>query len=63
MVAALITPEELRRIPKQLRRIAEARCAHECWHQELAPQGFKLRAQILNFAGGMPGDVMIFRRW
>ena len=56
MAAGLITPEELR-------RIAEARCAHERWQQELAPHGFKLRAQIMSFAGGMPGDVGIFLGW
>ena len=41
---------------------SRARRTHEFWQQELAPQGFKLGAQILNFPGGVPGDVGIFRR-
>ena len=40
-----------------------ARRGYEFWQQELAPQGFKVRAQIMNFPGGMPGDVGIFLRW
>jgi hypothetical protein len=31
--------------------------------KELEPQGYKLRAQIMDFPGGMPGDVGIFLRW
>jgi hypothetical protein len=40
-----------------------AKRAHEFWEKELAPQGYKLRAQIMDFPGGMPGDVGIFLRW
>jgi hypothetical protein len=40
-----------------------ARRGYEFWQQELEPQGYKLRAQILDFPGGMPGDVGIFLRW
>jgi hypothetical protein len=40
-----------------------AKKAYEFWHQELEPHGYKLRAQILDFPGGMPGDVGIFLRW
>jgi len=27
------------------------------------PQGFRLKAQILNFPGGMPGDVGLIVSW
>lgn len=40
-----------------------AKHAHEFWKQQLEPQGYKLRAQVLDFPGGMPGDVGIFLRW
>lgn len=37
--------------------------AHEFWHKELAPKGYKVRAQIMDFPGGVPGDVGIFLSW
>ena len=40
-----------------------AKRAHEFWQKELQPQGYKVRAQIMDFPGGMPGDVGIFLRW
>ena len=40
-----------------------ARRAFEFWQKELEPRGYKLRAQIMDFPGGMPGDVGIFLRW
>lgn len=40
-----------------------AKHAHEFWQKEMAPQGYKLRAEIMDFPGGMPGDVGIFLRW
>ena len=40
-----------------------AKRAHEFFKQELEPKGFKARAQILDFPGGVPGDVGIFLRW
>jgi hypothetical protein len=30
---------------------------------QLEPKGYKLRAQIMDFPGGMQGDVGIFLRW
>jgi hypothetical protein len=47
--------------PKTLTGFAQ--CAYEFWQKELEPQGYKLRAQIIDFLGGMPGDVGIFLRW
>jgi hypothetical protein len=40
-----------------------ARRAYEFWQRELEPQGYKLRAQIMDFPGGVPGDVGVFLRW
>jgi hypothetical protein len=40
-----------------------AKRAHEFWHQELEPQGYKVRAQIMDFPGGVPGDVGLFLTW
>jgi hypothetical protein len=47
--------------PKTLTGFAKR--AYEFWRQELEPQGYRLRAQILDFPGGVPGDVGIFLRW
>jgi len=40
-----------------------AKRAHEFWQKELQPRGYKVRAQILDFPGGVPGDVGIFLKW
>jgi hypothetical protein len=40
-----------------------AKRAYEFWQKELEPQGYKLRAQVMDFPGGMPGDVGMFLRW
>ena len=40
-----------------------AKRAHEFFLKELQPKGYKVRAQIMDFPGGMPGDVGIFLRW
>ena len=40
-----------------------AKKGHEFYEKELAPLGYKVRAQIMDFPGGMPGDVGIFLRW
>jgi hypothetical protein len=47
--------------PKSLTGFAKV--AYEFWQKELESQGYKLRAQIMDFPGGMPGDVGIFLRW
>jgi hypothetical protein len=47
--------------PKSLTGFAKV--AYEFWQKELEPQGYKLRAQIMDFPGGMPGDVGLFLRW
>jgi hypothetical protein len=40
-----------------------AKRAHEFFQKELRPRGYKARAQILDFPGGVPGDVGIFLSW
>ena len=40
-----------------------AKRAHEFFLKELEPKGYKVRAQILDFPGGVPGDVGLFLRW
>jgi CBS domain-containing protein len=33
------------------------------WEQELKPAGFRLSAHVLEFPGGMPGDIGLFLVW
>jgi hypothetical protein len=33
------------------------------WHRELRPRGFHLAARVLDFPGGMPGDIGLFLIW
>jgi CBS domain-containing protein len=33
------------------------------WERELKPHGFRLAARVLDFPGGMPGDVGLFLLW
>jgi hypothetical protein len=40
-----------------------AKRAYGFYLREMQPLGFKLRAQILNYPGGMPGDVGLFLSW
>jgi hypothetical protein len=37
--------------------------AFEFFKTELQPQGYRLRAEIINFPGGMPGEVAITLAW
>jgi hypothetical protein len=36
---------------------------HGFWQQHLKPRGYKLKCQIVDFPGGMPGDVGITLSW
>jgi len=36
---------------------------HEFWQQHLRPRGYKLKVQIIDFPGGMPGDVGMSLSW
>jgi hypothetical protein len=40
-----------------------AKKAHAFYEKELAPLGYKVRAQIMDYPGGVPGDVGLFLRW
>jgi hypothetical protein len=36
---------------------------YEWWERDLAPGGFTFSARVIDFPGGMPGDVGIFIGW
>ncbi|MGD9670607.1 MAG: hypothetical protein AB7U75_16430 [Hyphomicrobiaceae bacterium] len=40
-----------------------AKKAFDFYQKELRPLGYKLHAEIINFPGGMPGDVGLFLKW
>ena len=40
-----------------------ARRAYEFYLKEMHPLGFRVRAQILNYPNGMPGDVGLYLSW
>ena len=42
---------------------ARPKLAYEFWHDRLRPLGFGLKAEILDYPGGMPGDVGLFLTW
>ena len=47
--------------PKTL--VGFAARAYEFYQKELQPHGYRLRAEILDFPGGMPGEVGITLAW
>ncbi len=47
-------PETLTGRPRQ---------AYELWRDQLRDAGFKLNAMIIDWPGGLPGDVGFFLRW
>jgi hypothetical protein len=40
-----------------------AKKAYDYYMAELKPLGFKLNAQVLDYPGGMPGDIGLYLRW
>jgi len=46
--------ETLTGLPKEL---------YEFWAKHLRPRGYKLRVQIIDFPGGMPGDIGMTLSW
>ena len=42
---------------------AGARLVHKYWKDNLRAGGFKFEARIINYPGGMPGDVGLFFAW
>jgi hypothetical protein len=47
-------PETLTGRPRQ---------AYELWREHLRPAGYRLAAMIIEWPGGLPGDVGFFLRW
>ena len=41
----------------------KAKELYQAYEKVAKPQGFKLKASIINFPGGMPGDVGLFLDW
>lgn len=37
--------------------------AYEFWHERLLPLGFHLKAQVLDYPGGLPGDIGFILSW
>ena len=37
--------------------------AYDYYVKHLAPLGYKMRMEVLDFPGGMPGEIGIFFRW
>lgn len=40
-----------------------AKRAYEFYERELKPLGYKMHCEIINFPGGMPGEVGMFLKW
>jgi hypothetical protein len=40
-----------------------AKRAYDFFKKELEPRGFQIRAEIIDWPGGMPGDVGFFLQW
>jgi hypothetical protein len=36
---------------------------YEFWKRQLQPRGYKMRYQVVDFSGGVPGDIGITLRW
>ena len=39
------------------------KAAYEFWHDHLRPLGFHLKAEVLDYPGGMPCDIGFFLSW
>jgi len=37
--------------------------AYEFWHDHLRPLGFHLKVEVLEYPGGMPGDIGLILAW
>lgn len=35
----------------------------QVWHEHLKPLGFRFSAEVLDYPGGMPGDIGLFCKW
>lgn len=43
--------------------VGKPRDIYDLWHEHLHPLGFGLRARILEYPGGIPGDAGLFVSW
>lgn len=43
--------------------IGRPRQAYEVWKEHLQPLGYHLKAQIVDWPGGMPGDIGLYVSW
>jgi hypothetical protein len=43
--------------------IGEPREMYQFWHKHLRPRGYQLKAQIVDFPGGLPGDIGMTLNW
>ena len=50
-------PEWLATLPAGVRHV------YDFWKQNLRPGGFGFGARVINYPGGMPGDVGLFFTW
>ena len=50
-------PEWLATLPAGVRQV------YDFWKHNLKPGGFNFTARIINYPGGMPGDVGLFFSW
>jgi hypothetical protein len=50
-------PEWLATLPAGVRKV------HDFWKESLKPGGFQFAARIINYPGGMPGDIGLFFMW
>ena len=39
------------------------KAGYEFWHDQLRPLGFGLKAEVLEYPGGVPGDIGFFLTW
>ena len=39
------------------------KAGYEFWHEHLRPLGFHLKAEVLEYPGGMPGDIGFILTW
>jgi hypothetical protein len=40
-----------------------AKRAYDFYMKELRPLGYKLHAQVIDFPGGVPGEIALFLKW
>jgi hypothetical protein len=36
---------------------------YEFWERQLKPRGYKIKFQVVDFSGGVPGDIGITLKW